>query len=75
MKLPFALTLAFNVLFLWQTCLVAEVKRYEADVCVYGGTASGVMAALADQQDQHARPLGIESYVPQRPFGSSKRFG
>ena len=51
MKKPFALTFFLKVLFLWQTCLVAEVKSYKADVCVYGGTASGVMAALASEKE------------------------
>ena len=39
------------MLLLWQSCIAAEVKTYEADVCVYGGTASGVMAALAAQKE------------------------
>ena len=51
MKPPLALPLFLKVLFLWQTCLVAEVKSYKADVCVYGGTASGVMAALASEKE------------------------
>ena len=51
MKKPFALTFFLKVLFLWQNCLVAEVKSYKADVCVYGGTASGVMAALASEKE------------------------
>ena len=51
MKRPLAVILFLNVLFLWQTCLVAEVKTYKADVCVYGGTASGVMAALAAKKE------------------------
>ena len=51
MKPPLVLLLFLKVLFLWQTCLVAEVKRYKADVCVYGGTASGVMAALAAEKE------------------------
>ena len=51
MKRPLALILVLNVLLVWPGCLVAEVKRYEADVCVYGGTASGVMAALAAEKE------------------------
>jgi|TARA_B100001964_G_scaffold179472_1_gene198146 arylsulfatase A-like enzyme len=47
MKYHLALTIVFNALLVWQNCLAAEVTRHEADVCVYGGTASGVMAALA----------------------------
>ena len=51
MKPPSVLPLLLNVLFLWPTCLIAEVKHYKADICVYGGTASGVMAALAAHQE------------------------
>ena len=51
MKLLFVLTIILNALLVWPGCLVAEVKRYEADVCVYGGTASGVMAALAAEKE------------------------
>ena len=51
MKRPLALILVLNVLLVWPTCLVAEVKNYNADVCVYGGTASGVMAALAAEKE------------------------
>lgn len=47
MKHHFALTIVLNALLVWQNCLAAEVTRHEVDVCVYGGTASGVMAALA----------------------------
>ncbi|MDA7926331.1 FAD-dependent oxidoreductase [Mariniblastus sp.] len=32
-------------------CQAAEPTRHEADVCVYGGTASGVMAALAAERE------------------------
>ena len=35
------------VLFCWIQCPAAGDAEYEADVCVYGGTASGVMAAVA----------------------------
>ena len=34
-----------------QSSLAEEVKTYQADVCVYGGTASGVMAALAAKKE------------------------
>ena len=51
MKPPSVLPLLLNVLFLWPTCLIAEVKHFKADICVYGGTASGVMAALAAHQE------------------------
>ncbi len=51
MKHHLALTIVFNTLLVWQNCLAAEVTRHEADVCVYGGTASGVMAALAAEKE------------------------
>ena len=51
MKHHFALTIVLGALLVWQNCLAAEVPRHEADVCVYGGTASGVMAALAAEQE------------------------
>ena len=51
MKHYLALTIFFNALLLWQNCLAAEATRHEADVCVYGGTASGVMAAMAAAKD------------------------
>ena len=40
-----------SVLLVWQHCLAADNTRYEVDVCVYGGTASGVMAALAAEKE------------------------
>ncbi|MGB1130262.1 MAG: hypothetical protein ACPG4K_09430, partial [Haloferula sp.] len=46
MKHHLASTLVLSTLLIWQTCQAGEAQR-EADVCVYGGTASGVMAALA----------------------------
>jgi len=51
MKHYLALTIFFSALLLWQNCLAAEATRHEADVCVYGGTASGVMAALAAEKE------------------------
>jgi arylsulfatase A-like enzyme len=51
MKHRFVLTIVLNVLLIWQNCLAAEVTRHKADVCVYGGTASGVMAALAAEKE------------------------
>ena len=39
------------ILLIWQNSLAAEVTRHKADVCVYGGTASGVMAALAAKKE------------------------
>ncbi|PAY17998.1 hypothetical protein CKO51_18510 [Rhodopirellula sp. SM50] len=51
MKLHLAFTIVFSILLVWQNCLAAEVTRHEVDVCVYGGTASGVMAALAAEKE------------------------
>ncbi len=51
MKHLLAFTIVLNTLLAWQTCLVAEPTHHEADVCVYGGTASGVMAALAAERE------------------------
>ena len=38
-------------LLVWQTLLVADVESYLANVCVYGGTASGVMTAVAAKKE------------------------
>ena len=51
MKHHFAFTIALGVLLTWQNCLSAEPAFHEVDVCVYGGTASGVMAALAAEKE------------------------
>lgn len=51
MKHHLALFIALNALLVWQNCQAGEVTRHEADVCVYGGTASGVMAALAAEKE------------------------
>ncbi len=51
MKPPSVLPLFWNVVFLCLTCTAANGKNYKADVCVYGGTASGVMAALAAEKE------------------------
>ena len=32
-------------------CLAADAPSHEVDVCVYGGTASGVMAALSAEKE------------------------
>ena len=40
-----------GALLTWQTCVAAEIKNYKADICVYGGTASGVMAAVAAKKE------------------------
>ncbi len=51
MKHHLASIIVLGVLLAWQNCLAAEETRYAADVCVYGGTASGVMAALAAEKE------------------------
>ena len=38
-------------LLIGQNCLAEKIKTYQADICVYGGTASGVMAALAAKKE------------------------
>ena len=51
MKSPFAFLFATGALLFWHSTLIAQVTRHEVDVCVYGGTASGVMAALAAKKE------------------------
>ena len=51
MKFTLGIKVICSVLLVWQNCSAVEVKSYKADVCVYGGTASGVMAALAAQKE------------------------
>ena len=51
MKFTTGIKIIISVLLVWQSCLAEEVKTYQADVCVYGGTASGVMAALAAKKE------------------------
>ena len=51
MKHLVAFTIVLHTLLLGHTCLAAEETHHEADVCVYGGTASGVMAALAAERE------------------------
>ena len=51
MKHFLAFTIVLNALLIWPNGLAAEETHYEADVCVYGGTASGVMAALAAERE------------------------
>ena len=46
-----AFTILLNALLASQIGQSAEPTRHEADVCVYGGTASGVMAALAAENE------------------------
>jgi len=43
--------IALNVLLVCQDCLASEVAHHKVDICVYGGTASGVMAALAADKE------------------------
>ena len=51
MKRSLVLIIVLNALLVWQSSLASELTRHEADVCVYGGTASGVMAALAAEKE------------------------
>lgn len=51
MKHLLAFTIVLNALLTWQNSQAAEPTHHEADVCVYGGTASGVMAALAAEKE------------------------
>jgi arylsulfatase A-like enzyme len=51
MKHQLVVIIVLGALLVWQNCLAAEVTRHEVDVCVYGGTASGVMAALAAEKE------------------------
>ncbi|MGA0904135.1 MAG: FAD-dependent oxidoreductase, partial [Opitutales bacterium] len=51
MKFTTEIKIIISALLVWQSCLAEEVKTYQADICVYGGTASGVMAALAAKKE------------------------
>tara|TARA_B100001971_G_scaffold83064_1_gene76542 strand:- start:472 stop:3717 length:3246 start_codon:yes stop_codon:yes gene_type:complete len=51
MKLHFVLPLVLIALLTCQSGLAAEVPHHKVDVCVCGGTASGVMAALAAEKE------------------------
>ena len=51
MKNQIALAITLIALLVSQNCANAQVARHDADVCVYGGTASGVMAALAAEKE------------------------
>jgi hypothetical protein len=51
MKFTSGIKIIISALMVWQSCLSKENKAHEADVCVYGGTASGVMAALAAKKE------------------------
>ena len=43
--------LIFASLAFWHDCLASDITCHKVDVCVYGGTASGVMAALAAEKE------------------------
>jgi hypothetical protein len=51
MKFTTGIKIIISALLVWQSCLAKEIKTYQADICVYGGTASGVMAALAAKKE------------------------
>ena len=51
MKFTKGVKIIISTLLAWQSCLAKEIKTYQADICVYGGTASGVMAALAAEKE------------------------
>ena len=51
MKFTKGVKIIISALLAWQSCLAKEIKTYLADICVYGGTASGVMAALAAKKE------------------------
>ena len=51
MKHLLTFAIVFHALLVWPSCQAAEPTHHEADVCVYGGTASGVMAALAAERE------------------------
>ena len=51
MKHYFASPFVFIALLTCQNARASEVPHHEVDVCVYGGTASGVMAALAAEKE------------------------
>ena len=50
-KYLIASIIAFNVLLACKDCRASEGPHHRADICVYGGTASGVMAALAADKE------------------------
>ena len=51
MKFNTGIKIIISTLLVWQSCLAEEKESYKADVCIYGGTASGVMAALAAKKE------------------------
>ena len=51
MKFTTGIKIIISALLIWQSCLAKKIKTYQSDICVYGGTASGVMAALAAKKE------------------------
>ena len=51
MKFTTGIKIIISALLIWQSCLAKKIKTYQSDICVYGGTASGVMAALAAEKE------------------------
>lgn len=51
MKIHFALPFVLIALLTCRSGLAEEAPHHKVDVCVYGGTASGVMAALATEKE------------------------
>ena len=49
--LSITLAIVLGALLVFPNCTVADVTRHDTDICVYGGTASGVMAALAAKKE------------------------
>ena len=58
MKHHIALTVVLSTLLVWHNCLAAEDSHHKVDVCVYGGTASGVMAALPEKGHSSSPVVG-----------------
>jgi len=59
MKYQLLFIIFLNSVLVWQQCLATEASHHNVDVCVYGGTASGVMAALAAEKEG-ARVILVE---------------
>lgn len=59
------LAMFLTVLLLCVPCLADEVPPLEADVCIYGGNASGVMAAIAAKKEG----AGVVLIEPSRWLG------
>ena len=66
MKHHVASFIGLIALLICQNSLAAETTHHKVDVCVYGGTASGVMAALAaDKEGANAAitPIAVPPYT------------